>query len=91
MKEAEGSSDVSGGDDRLARVAGSTKLSVSKSASWAEVEAEDRVRGCMPPGGASQPLVLSLWRMRRRIMASGTREPTFMMLSARIPDSGVSE
>ena len=83
MKDAEGSSDVWGED--WAREGCSTYRSVSKSCWAADAAVEDSVRGCVPPGGKSQPLVLSSWRMSRRIIASGTRAPDFIVLSALMP------
>ena len=44
----------------------------------------------VPGGDWTQPLVLSSWRIRRRIMASGTRAPDFMACSALIPGFLVS-
>jgi len=85
MKEASGSSEVSGGEKKDAREGCSTYESVSKSLCDDAIEVEERVKGEKPPAGASQPRVLSSWRIRRRIMASGTRAPDFMVLSALMP------
>jgi len=85
MNDAEGSSDVRAGEVRLASSEGDTKLSMSKSDSDAEAAEEARVKGCMPPGRVSQPRVVSSCWMRRRIMASGTREPVLIVCSALIP------
>lgn len=82
MKEAEGSLDVCGGAVRLARVGVLTKWS-SMEISWSWDVAE-RVR-VLAVGGLIQPRVFSSWRMRRRIIASGTREPDFIVLSAFMP------
>ena len=92
MNEAEGSSDVRGGVGDCASDGGETKASVSKSESWeaAPREVEFRVNGDWCEAGNNQPRVLSSWRIRRRIMASGTRDPERMVLSALMPGIIVS-
>jgi hypothetical protein len=81
---------VCGGALMAAREGCSTKESVSKSSCAAYMDAEESVIGVGPPGGKSQPRVLSSWRISRRIMASGTRAPDRIVLSALIPGDRIS-
>jgi hypothetical protein len=86
IKEAEGEEEVCG--DKVAREGVFTKSSIPEELSKLcdiSVAVEESVSGCWDAGGAIQPRVLSSWRMRRRIMESGTRLPDAIVDSALIP------
>ena len=84
MNDEPGSSQVRG-DGKLAKREGVSSISpATNAASSPPVEELELSEYGFSPG-KSQPRALSSWRIRRRIMASGTREPDLMADSARMP------
>ena len=85
MKDAEGSGEGWGEVEVREGVLTKSSTEEEESSSAEEEAALESVSGGVDVEGNSQPRDLSSWRMRRRIMSSGTSLPDRMVDSARIP------